>query len=38
MDDGRGVAEALNETVCALGKCTGLTVSTVTLYFNLIVA
>ena len=28
-DDGRGVAEALNETVCALGKCMGLTVSTV---------
>ncbi|KAK4374664.1 hypothetical protein RND71_005341 [Anisodus tanguticus] len=25
-DDGRGVAEALNETVCALGKCMGLTV------------
>ncbi|GAB2236176.1 hypothetical protein Droror1_Dr00027915 [Drosera rotundifolia] len=25
-DDGRGVAEALNETVCSQGKCTGLTV------------
>ncbi|GER45572.1 alpha-mannosidase [Striga asiatica] len=25
-DDGRGVAEALNETVCVLDKCTGLTV------------
>ncbi|KAF9604862.1 hypothetical protein IFM89_011144 [Coptis chinensis] len=27
-DDGKGVAEPLNETVCALDKCTGLTVST----------
>ena len=26
-DDGRGVAEALNETVCAHDKCMGLTVS-----------
>lgn len=25
-DDGRGVAEALNETVCAHGKCVGLTI------------
>ncbi|XP_022736308.1 probable alpha-mannosidase At5g13980 isoform X1 [Durio zibethinus] len=25
-DDGRGVAEALNETVCILNKCSGLTV------------
>ncbi|PHT89459.1 hypothetical protein T459_04572 [Capsicum annuum] len=25
-DDGRGVAEALNETICALEKCMGLTV------------
>ncbi|KAM3250451.1 hypothetical protein P3L10_004521 [Capsicum annuum] len=24
-DDGRGVAEALNETICALEKCMGLT-------------
>lgn len=28
LDDSRGVAEALNETVCVLNKCTGLTVST----------
>lgn len=26
-DDGKGVAEALNETVCILDKCTGLTVN-----------
>ncbi|OIW19935.1 hypothetical protein TanjilG_30849 [Lupinus angustifolius] len=26
VDDGRGVAEALNETVCVHNKCTGLTV------------
>ncbi|KAK8652112.1 hypothetical protein V6N13_061134 [Hibiscus sabdariffa] len=26
QDDGRGVAEALNETVCVLNKCSGLTV------------
>lgn len=26
-DDSRGVAEALNETVCAFDKCAGLTVS-----------
>lgn len=26
-DDSRGVAEALNETVCVFGECTGLTVS-----------
>ncbi|KAE8711867.1 Alpha-mannosidase [Hibiscus syriacus] len=25
-DDGRGVAEALNETVCVLNKCSGLTI------------
>ncbi|KAF9626037.1 hypothetical protein IFM89_030705 [Coptis chinensis] len=25
-DDGKGVAEPLNETVCALDKCTGLTI------------
>jgi hypothetical protein len=28
LDDSKGVAEALNETVCVLDKCTGLTVST----------
>lgn len=27
QDDGRGVAEALNETVCVLDKCEGLSVS-----------
>ncbi|KAL0014657.1 hypothetical protein SO802_001726 [Lithocarpus litseifolius] len=26
LDDSKGVAEALNETVCALNKCTGLTI------------
>ncbi|KAK3020136.1 hypothetical protein RJ639_004604 [Escallonia herrerae] len=26
QDDGRGVAEALNETVCVLDKCTGLSI------------
>ncbi|KAB1199804.1 Lysosomal alpha-mannosidase [Morella rubra] len=26
LDDSRGVAEALNETVCVLNKCTGLTI------------
>ncbi|GAB2278382.1 hypothetical protein Dimus_013066 [Dionaea muscipula] len=33
-DDGRGVAEALNETVCANGKCTGLTIQG-KLYFRI---
>lgn len=27
LDDSRGVAEALNETVCVENKCTGLIVS-----------
>ncbi|KAL9257033.1 putative alpha-mannosidase [Drosera capensis] len=33
-DDGRGVAEALNETVCSQGKCTGLTIEG-KLYFRI---
>jgi hypothetical protein len=30
LDDSRGVAEALNETVCVLDQCKGLTVSKLT--------
>lgn len=33
-DDSRGVAEALNETVCIHDKCSGLTVSTLLFHFR----